>query len=59
MWRLGGQGHLRASIIGSQLLDGHRSHDWQMLAIQPQPPTWQGREAGISHTDKMSGKGEG
>ena len=30
--------HPRASTIGSQLLAGDRSHDWQILATQPKVP---------------------
>jgi len=44
--------HPGTSNIGSQLLDGYRSHGWQILATQPSAPIPKGEKIGTHHTDK-------
>ena len=48
-----------ASTIGSQLLDGDRSHGWQIQATQPWTPMQKEKKTGIRRTDEtVERKGE-
>ena len=49
--------HPGASTIGSQLLDGNRSHGWQILATQPWAPIQKGKREGTRHTDQTVEEG--